>query len=185
MINLLPPQYKKELKDEENLRIVYILLVSLGMFLLVLSFLLLGILLYVQGEFNSKLLLVSSFEKELALQSKTQEDLKQANEEMLAFSRIAQNQVPLAKVFTQFFADLPKDVSLSSFSFSSPKTTFLKGETVKEQAQVVLQGSSPSRDVLAMLRANLEQDTFFEDLFFPLSNFANLKGFSLSVKIKQ
>lgn len=185
MINLLPPSFKKELRDEENLRILFILITSFGAFLLVLSFLLFATLAYVWGELSSQKLLASGFERELSQLEQAKQELNAKNADFNAFFRIAQRQVPLTGVFDNLAKDLPQEVALTSFSFSAARTTFLKGETVQESAQVVLQGASPSRDILSEVRTNLEQNSFFKDLFFPLSNFTNPQNFSASVKIRQ
>ena len=183
MINLLPPSYKKELRDEENLRILFILITSFGVFLLVLSLLLLALRVYLWGELSSQKLLSESFAQELGTQSKAQQEMQGTEADFQALSKALAKQVSLKETFQHLFSALPSEVSLLSLSFSSPRVTFLKGETVREHAQVILQGSSPSRDDLARFRENLEQDTFFKELFFPLSNFTNLQKFSLSIKI--
>lgn len=184
MINLLPPAFKKELKDEENVRILFILVTSFGVFLLVLSFLLFATLAYLWGELGSQKLLVSGFEKELSQLTSAKEEFEAKKADYVALSGFFKRQVPLAVLFDTLSQDLPREVSLSSLSFSAAKTTFLKGETIQEPSQVVLQGSSPSREVLAQVRSNLEQDAFFKDLFFPLSNFTSLQNFSASMKIR-
>lgn len=183
MINLLPPSYKKELRDEENLRILFILITSFGVFLLVLSLLLLALRVYLWGELSSQKLLSESFAQELSIQSKAQQEMQETTADFSALSRTNAGQVSLAETFQHLFSALPSGVSLLSVSFSSPRITFLKGETVREHAQVVLQGSSPSREVLSRFRENLEGDAFFRELFFPLANFTNLQNFSLSIKI--
>ncbi|MDO8577316.1 MAG: hypothetical protein Q7R55_00385 [Candidatus Wildermuthbacteria bacterium] len=183
MINLLPPTYKKELRDEENLRVLFILVTSFGVFLLVLSLLLLALRVYLWGELSSQKFLSESFAQELTTQNKAQQEMKGIEADFQALLRTDARQVSLAETFQHLFSALPKEVSLLSLSFSSPRVTFLKGKTIQEHAQVILQGSSPNRDVLTRFRENLEQDTFFKELFFPLSNFTNLQNFSLSIKI--
>ncbi|MDP2664848.1 MAG: PilN domain-containing protein [bacterium] len=183
MINLLPPSYKKELRDEENLRILFILITSFGVFLLVLSLLLLALRVYLWGELSSQKLLSESFAQELATQSKERQEMQETEADFQVLLRTDARQVSLTETFQHLFSALPSEVSLLSLSFSSPRVTFLKGKTIQEHAQVILQGSSPSRDDLTRFRENLEQDTFFRELFFPLSNFTNLQKFSLSIKI--
>ncbi|OHA64113.1 MAG: hypothetical protein A2842_02370 [Candidatus Wildermuthbacteria bacterium RIFCSPHIGHO2_01_FULL_48_25] len=185
MINLLPHTFKKELKDEENVRILFILVTSFGVFLLVLSFLLLATLAYLWGELGSQKLLASGFEKELAQLTVAREEFEAKKADYAALSGILQRQVSVTALFDKLTQDLPTGVSLSSLSFSAARTTFLKGETIQESSQVVLQGASPSREILSEVRANLEQDIFFKDLFFPLSNFTNLENFSASMKVNQ
>lgn len=184
MINLLPPSYKKELKDEENLRIFFILITSFGVFLLVLSLLLLALRVYLWGDLASQKLLSESFAQELAAQQKAQQEMQETEADFQALARIESRKVSARETFQHLFTVLPSEVSLVSLSFSSPRVTFLKGETVQEHAQLVLQGSSPNREVLSSVRENIEKDPFFTELFFPLSNFTNLQNFSLSTKIK-
>lgn len=183
MINLLPPSYKKELRDEENLRILFILITSFGVFLFVLSLLLFSLRVYLSGELSSQALLSKSFAQELAIQSAEQQELRDTEADFSALLRLESRRVSLAETFQHLFAAIPQEVSLVSLSFSSPRVAFLKGETAQEDAQIILQGSSSSREVLTRLREALLQDPFFRDLFFPLSNFTNLQNFSLSIKI--
>ncbi len=164
MINLLPPQYKKELRGEERFRLVLILGMLLITFFICLSLSLLSIRVYVSGEIQTQQIVVESQRKEageLRLQ-----DIRKLNEEARGVSSFYEKRIIVSDIVERISNALPAGVYLDSLGYA-PKKIILKGFALKTED-------------LLQIRTSLEQDSLFKNFQFPPSNWVRAENIDFS-----
>lgn len=172
MINLLPLEYKKDFQREETFRLILILTICIGVFLSSVTLLSIAVRLYAQGKIQEERFRSTIPQGELEARKRIVKDMTSANENFSALSKFYTNRASSLILFDHLQNDVPLLVSLNSFSFSGLSMT--------------LEGFAPTRDMLLEFRQNLQNDSLFEDVNFPLSNLAISENihFSLQVKIR-
>ncbi len=159
MINLLPPEYKKELNLEEKFRLSMILGICIFVFLVSLALMLATIRIYLAGQIQEEKFFSSLSTKVTQTNVLVSQDIRNTNTN---FSRLLQfyKRRPLVSTTIDHISqDLPFDISLDTLDISS--------------SAVSLQGFSPTRDTLLVFRNNLLKDTTFSNIDFPISNLVN------------
>jgi hypothetical protein len=164
MINLLPPEKRRELKEEVTYHLVLILGVLLVLFCICLSLLLLSIRIYNFGEIQTQRILA---------ESQKQEDeespfgrIRSINNDVNGLNNFYQNQVVFSDIIVRIAAAPPNGIHLTSFEYTPVVTT----KEVMSYARVNLAGFAPTSEDLLVFRANLEQDEMFGNFNFPSSN---------------
>jgi len=160
MINLLPPQYKNELKQERKYKLVLILGIVVLFFLISLSLILLSIKFYTQGQVESEKILLSLKEKEFKTPETEalQKEVISINQNILKLSSFYQNQANLVEILEKLSQISPSGMYLTSLSYQ--KTNF----------QISLSGYAPTRETLVQFKENLEKEKEFKEVNFPPSN---------------
>lgn len=182
MINLLPPQYKKELKQEESWRMVFVLgiLFLLSLFCLVL--ILLSLKIYIEGQSEEQKILFQREERQKAPEGRDfEENIKTANQNLLKLNSFYQNQIRMTPLIEQIAEILPPDVYLNDLSFSPPPSI------EKEYKFLVsLTGFSGSREALFKFKENLQAQENFASISVPLASWVKPTdiNFNLNFKIK-
>ena len=158
MINLLPPQYKNELKQERKYKLVLILGIVVLFFLISLSLILLSIKFYTQGQVESEKILLSLKEKQFKTPETEalQKDIVLVNQEISKLSSFYQNQTNLVEILEKLSQIFPPGMYLTSLSYQ--KAIF----------QISLSGYAPTRETLVQFKENLEKE--FKEVNFPPSN---------------
>ena len=210
MINLLPPQKKEELKQEETLKTVLILgtlfLAALFCFVLILF----SIKVFVSGEAGVQKILYLQREKDFNASHLQilQEKITQANEKIDQLDSFYKKQFHFTKAFEVISKNVPSGIYLTSLSVypqlesravakgeeedlsSSPTRATAKGEeedlssSPSGGAVVNLLGFSPTRDLLLQLKANLEKEESFYEINFPSSNWVKSESINFLVSFK-
>ncbi len=183
MINLLPSAFKEEIRQEENLRLLVILLALLFLFLLSLSFLLGSLRIYLGGEIKTQ-------EAELVIRReileghKEQEVIKSLNRDVMNTVRLYRRQVQLGSVFKSLADNLPNSMILENFSYTPFSEAVVKEEVKTIPSKLTLSGFAPTRETLFSFKENLEADSLFQRVTFPPSNWVNSKDIIFSVSLE-
>jgi Tfp pilus assembly protein PilN len=174
MINLLPPQYQAELKQEENWKTVLILEIVFLIFLVSLILILFSIKIYLQGQVESLKVLVDLEEKTLQTFgiSDWREKITLTNQKILKLETFYKTQVRATKILEEIFQVLPSEISLTALSWQ------------KNISQVTLAGFSPSREILFGFKKNLEEKKDFSQIYFPPSNWIKPVDIDFQVSFK-
>ncbi|MBU0476723.1 PilN domain-containing protein [Patescibacteria group bacterium] len=174
MINLLPPQYKEELKQIANFKLV---LVSGGLVLFFLIFTILALFLIrtqllAKVEAEKTTIQVKEHQLEESELQDFREKVKTANRDILRLNSFYQGQHNLAKVLEKTSESFPSGLYLTSLSYQ------------KNVSQVSLSGFSPTQEALFELKKNLEAKEDFAEVYFPLSNWINLTDINFYATLK-
>lgn len=174
MINLLPPQQKKELKREEKWKLTSIFGIILLFSLLFFSLALFFIQTYISSELETWKIIFEIEEKKFKT-SKIQDFQKKIvvlNQNLSKLDSFYQEQIDLTEILEKISQTLPSEVYLNNLSWQ------------KETSQVVLSGFAPKREDLFTLRKNLEKEKDFEEIYFPSSNWIKPKDIDFYVAFK-
>jgi len=181
MINLLPPENKKELLREEQYKIVLILGIFVLLFLLSFSLILFSIKIYISGQLEAEKEFVEQSRKEMEFSEieKLEKEIKSINKNISELDLFYQNQISLTEVLKELSFVLPSGVYLKTISINS-------SQEKDGKFLVALSGFSPSRDLLIELESNIKtKKEFFRDPSLPPSTWTKPLNidFSLSLKI--
>lgn len=174
MINLLPPQQKEELKQEENLKLV----LTMGIIVLAFLICLFLILFLIKTSFLADLevqeLYLIEKEKKLASPEIKQltEEIRYYNLTLFQLETFYQSQPHLTSTLEKISYTLPPGIYLTSLQFS-PDTS-----------QFSLAGFSPSRKMLVQFRENLEKTEAIKEISFPPGTWIPLNDIDFSVTFK-
>lgn len=178
MINLLPPQQKKELLMEDKYRLVLILGVVVLSFLISLSLILFSIKLYVSGQAKFQEILFDSEEKGFQ-NSESQElekELSLSNQNLLKLQSFYKRQFDWSGFLEKTSKTVPPGIYLTSLSFSP---------VVKEEnrLQVSIAGFSPDRETLFEFKKNLEANEVFENIYFSPINWVSPRDINFHITL--
>lgn len=179
MINLLPPQEKKELVKEEKYRLVLILGILSLFFLIFLFLVLLAVKINISGVAKIQRTLIESEEiKFMGAEAKDLEkEIKLINQNLLKLNTFYKNQPNFASLLEKISATLPEKTYLNTLSLTPvPKE--------ERKFLVSLGGYSPDRELLFEFKKRLEAKAEFEEIYFPLSNWVKLKDINFSATFK-
>ncbi|MFC1629919.1 PilN domain-containing protein [Patescibacteria group bacterium] len=150
MINLLPPDYKKEMAAEETKRLVMILGVLVFFSILSFTLALLAVKIYLSGQFDSQQVFLE-IEKEKAV-LKEIEDLEKKvevfNEKLSRVDDFYNQRVSLAGTLNKVIDTIPEEIYLTGLVYT------------KEAGVFTVSGFSPFRDILEDFKANLERNFY-------------------------
>lgn len=174
MINLLPPQEKKELLRCEQRKIA-VILAGLVLFSLVsFSLVLLGVRIYLGGQLTLQKSLVITAQDEFH-QPEIQElqaKIASANQTISSLDSFYQNPFYFTKTLEVISKTLPQEVLLSSVSVLPQN---------KEIAKISISGFAPNREVLFELKKALENQPGFSGISFPPSGWIEAVNINFSV----
>jgi len=160
MINLLPPLYQQELRQEENRRLILILGMLFLIFLISVTLILFSVKLFIQGKLESVNVLLNLEEKTLQtseIQS-LRERINSINQNLSKLNAFYEKQISSISVLEKVFKTLPPGIYLSAFSWQ------------KNTSQVAISGFSPNREVLFLFQNNLEESKEFSGIELPTQN---------------
>lgn len=160
MINLLPPEEKKELLSEEVKRLTLILGVvafsSLICLIIILGFL--KIYLLIQIDIQKNILEVAKKQAEDSKTQVTQKNIEDFNQKFSRINDFYEQKTNLEEVLEKLIQTIPEKIYLTDLSFS------------KTPPQIILAGFSPSRELLVQFKKNLEEKEEFTEIYFPPSS---------------
>jgi len=160
MINLLPPLYQQELRQEENRRLILILGMLFLIFLISVTLILFSVKLFIQGKLESVNVLLDLEEKTLQtseIQS-LRERINSVNQNLSKLNAFYEKQISSISILEKVFKTLPPGIYLSAFSWQ------------KNTSQVAISGFSPNREVLFLFQNNLEESKEFSGIELPTQN---------------
>jgi Tfp pilus assembly protein PilN len=158
MINLLPPEYKKELRGEERFRFVLILGFLFTVFLLCLSLALLSIRVYVWGQISVQQILIESQMREGKEVHVPR--IQELNRELQAVQHFYESRTVFSDLIARIETALPPSVYLTSFSYTPGSPN----------AKITLRGFAPQTEDLLALREHLQTEESFVNFHFPATN---------------
>lgn len=166
MINLLPPEEKRELSAEKKRRIVIILWILVLFFLFSLFLTLLLAKIYLQTQVLSQKSILLGVEKE-SPQPEIEDfrgRITLINQNLTDLKTFYERKVYFPKVLERISQILPQGIYLTNFS------ALLSAAEEKPIVKVSLTGFSPSREILFEFKQNLEREKDFQNVYFPPIN---------------
>ena len=169
-VNLLPPQQKEELFQEQRYRLFFISGILILAFLIALSLALSSVEISISGEAQSQKIFIPSqlqgFEKEIS----------GANQDLRNLDSFYGEQPHFTELIEKISGILPQNIYLSSLSLNST--------TESRSFLASLQGFSPTREILFQLKKNLELESSIKDISFPTANWVKPENIEFSVSFK-
>ena len=162
MINLLPPQIKKEHKELKKFKRILILISLFLFFGLFLSLILFLIKNHISQQAMAQKILFEQKEvelKELLGQREFEEIIKQNNLIFTQLKSFYQQQPNLTEIIEKIDKTLPEGIYLTELSLSSQLPE-------KRIIECRLTGFSPSREKLIEFKENLKQEKNFKEVYF-------------------
>ncbi len=178
MINLLPPQEKKDIFVRKKLKLV--LVFEIGVFLLLTSLLteFFSIVIYLSGELETVKITIAQKQAQTDLGgfSDFQAQISLLNQEFLDLALFYKRSSGLTKVLERVYAKLPPGSYLKNVSLSRDQ----KGRKVS------LAGFMPTIESLLTFKKDLEKDKDLSKIDFPAANWVSSKNidFTLSFELK-
>jgi hypothetical protein len=173
MINLLPPEQIKELKEEENFKILLNLFLLTLFFLFSFFLILLSIKFYLSGVLDSQKILLEKEEKILDLEKEN--EIKKYNEILSKIEKFYQKKVLLFPKAENFFEKIPQSIYLRELEAKIDK----KGEI-----SFFVSGFSKNREsllnLIKILKENYQEVSFPPEILLKESEI----DFSITFKIK-
>tara|TARA_B100001971_G_C18212754_1_gene551799 strand:+ start:289 stop:855 length:567 start_codon:yes stop_codon:yes gene_type:complete len=171
MINLLPQQQKKTLRQELRLRLVLILSISIVSFFLSLIFLLGANWIYLGGlVYSYRSEVMSSQEKVLGADEETSKEVKAVNRTLTEVSSLYGRQIEVSVILKEIELALPQTMYLTSFQYTPPSIEKQGEEIIHIAGNVSVSGFAVTRDDLFLFRESLQEKDLFYNLSFPPSN---------------
>lgn len=181
MINLLPPEAKKDLKKEENWKLYLTLSFLIFVFFISFSLILLSVKNFISGESESQRILLKQGESELKSPQRynLQINLVNFNNSFFQTNKFYKEQFHSAEILTQISEIVPDGIRFTNLSISR------SGKELDE-INFSISGFSSERDSLLIFKEKLEQEENFEDINFPPSNWVKPVDidFNINFKIK-
>jgi Tfp pilus assembly protein PilN len=176
MLNLLPLEYKKKFKEEENWKVVLILEMLFLIFLISLILVLFSVKIYVQGQVESLKIRIEVEEKILQMPEMQglRAKLATPNQDLSKLESFYRSQAKPTEILEKIFQTMSSGIHLTSFSWQ------------ENTSRAALSGFSPSREILFKFKNNLEEKKEFEVETFPESNWIKPTNinFNLTFRIK-
>jgi len=173
MINLLPPEQIKELKEEENFKVLLNLFLLALFFLFSFFLILLSIKFYLSGVLDSQKILFEREEKILDLEKEN--EIKKYNEILSKIEKFYQKKVFLFPKAENFFEKIPQSIYLRELETKIDK----KGEI-----SFFVSGFSKNREsllnLIKILKENYQEVSFSPEILLKESEI----DFSITFKIK-
>lgn len=164
MINLLPPQHKKELRGEEQFRLVLILGMLLMVFFVCLSLSLLAIRIYVSGEIQTRQILAEA--QRVEENGSRLEQIRQRNADIGGIASFYAGRIVLSDIVDRIASALPESMHVTSLIYTKGK--------------IALAGFAPSTEDLLSFRTRLEAEPLFKNFRFPSSNWVEATDIDFS-----
>ena len=167
MINLLPPQQKKELFYEERYKLSLISGISIIVFLVSLFSALLAVKFYIYGKTQSNKINIA------AISQDQDREIIEINKKLERLDFFYGGSPNITEFLEKIYKIIPENVRLTSISlnFSQKDGNF----------SVSLRGFSPTRELLIQLKKNLESEATLQDINFPVSNWVKPEDVDFSV----
>jgi len=179
MINLLPPEAKKDLKKEESWKLYLTLCFLVFIFFICFSLILLSVKNFISGESESQRILLKQGESELENPQRhnLQSDLINFNNSFIQINKFYKEQFSSAEILTQISSIVPMGIRFTNLSISR------SGEKIDE-VSCNISGFSPNRDTLLNFKEKLETEENFEEINFPPSNWVKPVDINFNINFK-
>ncbi|MBZ1345177.1 MAG: PilN domain-containing protein [Candidatus Nealsonbacteria bacterium] len=172
MTNLLPEQYKKELIEEKNRKLVLILVILFSFFLFCFSLFLFLIKFQQENEIEFQKNLLSLKKEEFLQIHNLEEKFNLTNQKLSQLNAFYQKKFSLTQFLEQIYQIIPPGIRLDSFSYQA------------EDGQVNLSGLAPTIELLVDFKNNLKEQKNLKEISFPSFVWIELTDIDFSVSFK-
>lgn len=185
MINLLPPKYRKKLREEQRFRLILLFGVIFGIAFVALAI----FLLVIQATLVKERLLqeskLISFEERISKEDSTLGEIKTWNLQLQNIEGFKKKRRALKEVVEEIASSLPEELYLLSLSYT-PASEVRKKEDkiVRTPAIIAVTGKAETREQLLSFKDALQENTFFAEVVFPPSNWVNPIDITFSFQAK-
>ncbi len=176
MINLLPPQQKKELFNLFRLRLILILGILSASFFLSFSLVLLTIKIYISGNLKGQRIVFEETEREFSSNKNFENEIEKYNLLLSNLDNFYRNEISNTQILEKIANILPPETYLTDLNFNPAKE--------KNEVQIALSGLCKNRDVLILLKKNLEGEKDFSEIYFPPGNWIKPQDINFNVTFK-
>lgn len=174
MINLLPPQQKEELFQEERFKLVLTLGIIILAFLVSLTLILFSIKTSLSADLEIQKMYFEQREKELKSPGiqELEGKIKNYNLTLSKLETFYQGQLDLTSILEKISKTLPEGTYLTNFNFNP------------QISQFSLTGFSPNRETLLQFKENLEKTEGLKEIYFPPANWLEPTDINFLVNFK-
>ena len=172
MINLLPLPYKNRLRAEENFRLLLIVSIAFGIFLVFLALLFFALRAYLWDQIQRQEFLVGSLREQSSARAEELKNIQDLNLALLAISGLYEKRLSPTSILEGVSSHLGQGMYVNSLNITAGKVT--------------VTGFSSARETLLGFRENLQQDALFQNAYLPPSNWVKPRDiiFSFSAELK-
>jgi len=177
MINLLPPEEKTILIQEERFKLILILGIVFLSALLSLIMILFSIRIYISSQTDSEKIIFEQEEKKVktAEFQELQEKITLANKNLSNLNSFYQNQVYFTEILKRISGTLPSGIYLNNLSLTPSEGGVLN---------CTFSGFAPTIEILLDFKKNLETEKTITGTNFPLANLVESKDIYFNVTFK-
>jgi hypothetical protein len=185
MINLLSPQEKLFLEQEERSRLLSTLLIIFLLSLISFVLIMLSIKFYISGELEAQKIILSERQIERSYLESVAENIEYQNDYLSQIKSFYKNDSIFSGIISEVSQSLPSEIYLTKLNISSVIEKASKKNTSDEKYLLVsLAGFSPTRDIVLEVKDNLEKHDNFKEIYFPTSNWIKPDNVEFSVDFK-
>lgn len=187
MINLLSPQEKIVLGQEEKLKLISVLLIIFCLGLLSFALIMLSIKFYIFGELEAQQIVLNQGKLERNRLQSIAQEIDSKNLYLSQIQSFYQENFARSDILDKISQAFPQSTYLTNLNISSVFGAKPSKETNPEKYLLVsLIGFSPTRDIVLKIKDNLEKQEKLQEVYFPPSNWVkpNDVEFSVSFKVK-
>jgi len=170
MINLLPPEQKKELLEETSLKLTLILGILFLSFLLSLFLILFSVKISIFRDLEVQKAFLEEREKIISLNQNFEKEIKESNLSLSNLDSFYRGKINLIQILEKISGILPPGTYLTNLNFNL--------------FQISLSGFSPTREILLSFKENLESEKEFSEVYFPPENWVKPSDINFSVTFK-
>ena len=177
MINLLPPEEKNILIQEERFKLILILGIVFLSALLSLILILFSIRIYISSQTDSEKIIFEQEEKKVKIAEfqELQEKITLANKNLSNLNSFYQNQVYFTEILERISGTLPPAAYLNNLSLKP-----LGGGILN----CTLSGFTSTREILLDFKKNLETEKTIKEIYFPPANWVESKDIDFNITFK-
>lgn len=185
MINLLSPQEKIILEQEERSRLTSVLLIIFCLSLISFVLIMLSIKFYIFGESEAQQIILNERQIERNRLESVAREINSQNIYLSQLKSFYQENFSRSDILDEISQALPSDTYLTSLNvFSVLETKSGKEAKQEKYLSVSLVGFSPTRDTVLKIKDNLEKQEKFKEIYFPPSNWIKPDDVEFSVSFK-
>lgn len=177
MINLLPPQQKKEIEQRRYRNIIFHLEILFLLFLISFIFVIFTVKNLIESEVNILKIKAEAKEKEMVLYEPLEKKVKDFNALISDIYSFYQNQQNFTEIIKEISETIPTGTYLKRLNFSI-------SEDKKEPILALLSGFAQNRNLLLLFRQKLQEKENFFDIYFPIEGWLAQENINFSAQFK-
>jgi len=184
MTNLLPSKQKREIHQQEVLRLILILGVTVISFLISLSLVLLLVKILILKDIDVEKIILDEKKNEISLHEDWRGIIKNYNSTFSYLNSFYREKINTADILEKISDSLPSGVYLTALNIRVSQTENPKIKKAQKVAEVFLSGYSPTREILLELRENLEEQNYFSEIYFSPENWVTPSDIQFNINLK-